>query len=55
MAIRQKGVVILQVFLQPGDVCRLEIDGIGVLENPVVAIDHPAHLELFIERGAGQR
>jgi len=26
-----------QVFLKPGDVVRLEIDGIGVLENPVVA------------------
>jgi len=26
-----------QVFLKPGDVCRLEIEGIGVLENPVVA------------------
>lgn len=26
-----------QVFLQAGDVVRLEIDGIGVLENPVVA------------------
>ncbi|HUS62243.1 MAG TPA: fumarylacetoacetate hydrolase family protein [Acidimicrobiales bacterium] len=25
------------VFLQPGDVVRVEIDGIGVLENPVVA------------------
>ena len=23
------------VFLQPGDVCRLEITGLGVLENPV--------------------
>lgn len=26
-----------QVFLKPGDVCRLEIDGIGALENPVLA------------------
>jgi len=26
-----------QVFLKPGDLCRLEIDGIGVLQNPVVA------------------
>lgn len=26
-----------QVFLKPGDVVRLEIEGIGVLENPVVA------------------
>lgn len=26
-----------QVFLKPGDVVRLEIQGIGVLENPVVA------------------
>jgi 2,4-diketo-3-deoxy-L-fuconate hydrolase len=26
-----------QVFLKPGDVCRLEIEGIGILENPVVA------------------
>jgi 2-keto-4-pentenoate hydratase/2-oxohepta-3-ene-1,7-dioic acid hydratase in catechol pathway len=26
-----------QVFLQAGDVVRLEIDSIGVLENPVVA------------------
>lgn len=25
------------VFLRPGDVVRLEIDGIGVLENPIVA------------------
>jgi 2-keto-4-pentenoate hydratase/2-oxohepta-3-ene-1,7-dioic acid hydratase in catechol pathway len=24
-------------FLQPGDVVRVEIDGIGALENPVVA------------------
>jgi len=29
-----------QVFLKPGDVVRLEIDGIGVLENPVVAYSH---------------
>jgi len=28
-----------QVFLKPGDVCRLEIDGIGVLENPVLAAE----------------
>jgi 2,4-didehydro-3-deoxy-L-rhamnonate hydrolase len=28
-----------QVFLQPGDVVRLEIDGIGVLENPVRAAE----------------
>lgn len=28
-----------QVFLQAGDVVRLEIDGIGVLENPVVAAE----------------
>jgi 2,4-didehydro-3-deoxy-L-rhamnonate hydrolase len=27
-----------QVFLKPGDVCALEIEGIGRLENPVVAI-----------------
>ena len=26
-----------QRFLKPGDVCRLEIEGIGVLENPVIA------------------
>jgi 2-keto-4-pentenoate hydratase/2-oxohepta-3-ene-1,7-dioic acid hydratase in catechol pathway len=26
-----------QVFLKPGDVVRLEIEGIGALENPVVA------------------
>jgi 2-keto-4-pentenoate hydratase/2-oxohepta-3-ene-1,7-dioic acid hydratase in catechol pathway len=26
-----------QVWLQPGDTVRMEIDGIGVLENPVVA------------------
>jgi 2-keto-4-pentenoate hydratase/2-oxohepta-3-ene-1,7-dioic acid hydratase in catechol pathway len=26
-----------QVFLKPGDVVRLEIDGIGFLENPVIA------------------
>jgi 2-keto-4-pentenoate hydratase/2-oxohepta-3-ene-1,7-dioic acid hydratase in catechol pathway len=25
-----------RVFLKPGDVCRLEIEGIGALENPVV-------------------
>ncbi|MFY9346000.1 MAG: fumarylacetoacetate hydrolase family protein [Planctomycetota bacterium] len=25
------------VFLQPGDVCEVEIDGLGVLRNPVVA------------------
>jgi 2-keto-4-pentenoate hydratase/2-oxohepta-3-ene-1,7-dioic acid hydratase in catechol pathway len=24
-----------QVFLKPGDVARLEIEGIGILENPV--------------------
>ena len=28
-----------QVFLKPGDVVRLEIEGIGALENPVVAND----------------
>jgi 2-keto-4-pentenoate hydratase/2-oxohepta-3-ene-1,7-dioic acid hydratase in catechol pathway len=27
------------VFLQPGDVCEVEIDGLGVLRNPVVAAD----------------
>lgn len=26
-----------QIFLKPGDVARLEIEGIGVLENPIVA------------------
>ena len=25
-----------RVWLQPGDVVRMEIDGIGILENPVV-------------------
>jgi 2-keto-4-pentenoate hydratase/2-oxohepta-3-ene-1,7-dioic acid hydratase in catechol pathway len=29
-----------QVFLKPGDVVRLEIEGIGVLENPVVAMNN---------------
>jgi 2,4-didehydro-3-deoxy-L-rhamnonate hydrolase len=43
-----------QVFLKPGDICRLEIDGIGVLENPVEAIQSPAHLELAIDRAAGK-
>jgi 2,4-didehydro-3-deoxy-L-rhamnonate hydrolase len=28
-----------QVFLKPGDVCALEIDGIGRLENPVRALE----------------
>jgi 2-keto-4-pentenoate hydratase/2-oxohepta-3-ene-1,7-dioic acid hydratase in catechol pathway len=28
-----------QVFLKPGDLCRLEIEGIGALENPVVAAE----------------
>ncbi len=27
------------VFLQPGDVCEVEIDGLGVLRNPVQAAD----------------
>ncbi|MBL8755437.1 MAG: fumarylacetoacetate hydrolase family protein [Planctomycetes bacterium] len=27
------------VWLQPGDVCEVEIDGLGVLHNPVVAAD----------------
>lgn len=27
------------VYLQPGDVCEVEIDGLGVLRNPVVAAD----------------
>ena len=26
-----------QVFLKPGDVVRLEIEGIGALENPVIS------------------
>jgi 2,4-didehydro-3-deoxy-L-rhamnonate hydrolase len=42
-----------QVFLQPGDVCTLEIDGIGVLENPVVGIEQPTHVELRIDRASG--
>jgi 2-keto-4-pentenoate hydratase/2-oxohepta-3-ene-1,7-dioic acid hydratase in catechol pathway len=25
------------VFLKPGDICEVEIDGLGVLKNPVVA------------------
>jgi len=25
-----------QVFLKPGDVVRIEIDGLGALENPIV-------------------
>jgi 2-keto-4-pentenoate hydratase/2-oxohepta-3-ene-1,7-dioic acid hydratase in catechol pathway len=39
-----------RVFLKSGDVCRLEIDKIGVLENPVIAITRPEHLELNLER-----
>ena len=27
-----------QVWLQPGDVVRMEIDGLGTLENPVVGL-----------------
>ncbi len=27
------------IYLQPGDVCEVEIDGLGVLRNPVVAAD----------------
>lgn len=27
------------VYLQPGDVCEVEIDGLGVLRNPIVAAD----------------
>jgi 2-keto-4-pentenoate hydratase/2-oxohepta-3-ene-1,7-dioic acid hydratase in catechol pathway len=27
------------VFLKPGDVCEVEIDGLGILRNPVVAAD----------------
>lgn len=42
-----------QVFLQPGDRCRLEIERIGVLENPVVAIETPSHVELRIDRSMG--
>jgi 2-keto-4-pentenoate hydratase/2-oxohepta-3-ene-1,7-dioic acid hydratase in catechol pathway len=25
------------VFMKPGDVCEIEIEGIGTLKNPVVA------------------
>ncbi|MEO6063413.1 MAG: fumarylacetoacetate hydrolase family protein [Thermoflexales bacterium] len=32
-----------QVFLKPGDTCSLEIDQIGRLENPVVAIGSTRH------------
>jgi 2-keto-4-pentenoate hydratase/2-oxohepta-3-ene-1,7-dioic acid hydratase in catechol pathway len=39
-----------QVFLKPGDICRLEIEGIGALENPVAAIETPSHVELRINR-----
>lgn len=42
-----------QVFLQPGDKCRLEIEGIGALENPVAAIETPPHIELRINREQG--
>lgn len=42
-----------QVFLKPGDVCRLEIDGIGVLESPVEAITSHSHIELAIDRAIG--
>ncbi|MFN6956699.1 MAG: fumarylacetoacetate hydrolase family protein [Acetobacteraceae bacterium] len=27
-------------FLKPGDVVRIEVPGIGVLENPVAGADH---------------
>lgn len=39
-----------KVFLKPGDLCRLSIDGIGVLENPVEGIQNPGHVEFLIER-----
>ncbi|HZP80669.1 MAG TPA: fumarylacetoacetate hydrolase family protein, partial [Chthonomonadaceae bacterium] len=42
-----------QVFLKPGDICRLEIEGIGALENPVAAIETPPHVELRINREQG--
>jgi 2,4-diketo-3-deoxy-L-fuconate hydrolase len=41
-----------QVFLKPGNVCTLEIEGIGQLENPVVGIETPPHVELRIDRAA---
>ncbi len=25
------------IFLQPGDICEIEIEGIGILRNPVVS------------------
>jgi 2-keto-4-pentenoate hydratase/2-oxohepta-3-ene-1,7-dioic acid hydratase in catechol pathway len=42
-----------QVFLQPGDRCRLEIESVGALENPVAAIETPPHVELWINREQG--
>jgi 2,4-didehydro-3-deoxy-L-rhamnonate hydrolase len=39
-----------KVFLKPGDRCRLSIDGIGVLENPVEGIQNPNHVEFLVER-----
>jgi 2-keto-4-pentenoate hydratase/2-oxohepta-3-ene-1,7-dioic acid hydratase in catechol pathway len=41
------------VFLRPGDVCTLEIEGIGRLENPVVGIETPLHVELHVDRAMG--
>jgi 2,4-didehydro-3-deoxy-L-rhamnonate hydrolase len=42
-----------QVFLKPGDVCTLEIESVGRLENPVVGIETPPHVELGIDREKG--
>jgi 2-keto-4-pentenoate hydratase/2-oxohepta-3-ene-1,7-dioic acid hydratase in catechol pathway len=41
-----------RVFLQPGDVVQVSIDGIGTLENPVIAPDteNSAPVEVFAER-----
>jgi 2,4-diketo-3-deoxy-L-fuconate hydrolase len=40
-----------QVFLKSGDLCRLQIDGIGVLENPVEVLGH-CHSEWDSARAA---
>lgn len=44
-----------QRFLMPGDLCALEIEPIGRLQNPVVGIETPSHIELRVDRGEAAR
>jgi hypothetical protein len=42
-----------KVFLKSGDVCRLTIDGIGVLETRVEAIPSGSHVEFRFDLADG--